>query len=58
MPTRSTKLREPCCHDGVLTDQPVKVGEAHTPAGVGTDIYSCPRHLPLYQPNEWTEQAS
>ncbi|GHB55208.1 hypothetical protein GCM10010331_48770 [Streptomyces xanthochromogenes] len=47
-----------CCHDGALTDEPVKVGEVHTPAGVGAVIYSCPRHLPLYQTIERTEQVS
>jgi hypothetical protein len=42
----------------VLTAEPVKIGEAHTAAGAGRDIFSCPRHLPLYQTPEQTEQAS
>jgi hypothetical protein len=49
--------REPCCHDGVLTDEPVKVGEAHTAAGVGEDVYCCRQHLPLHHPIERTEQT-
>lgn len=58
MSTPPSRALQPCCHDGVLTAEPVKIGEAHTAAGAGRDIFSCPRHLPLYQTPEQTEQAS
>ncbi|AYG80360.1 hypothetical protein DWB77_02491 [Streptomyces hundungensis] len=47
-----------CCHDGVLTDEPIKVGEVHTPAGVGAEVFSCPQHLPLYRAQDEMGPAS
>lgn len=49
--------REPCCHGGVLTDEPIKIGEAHTAAGVGEDIYCCRQHLPLYGADAMTPMS-
>ena len=45
-PTESSSPRQAlaqiCCFCGKVTDEPVKVGEVHTAAGVGSDIYACP----------------
>ncbi|MEU9199034.1 hypothetical protein [Streptomyces sp. NPDC048332] len=41
---------EYCCHDGQLTREPVPVDEVHSSSGVGTRVFACPEHAPLYGP--------
>ncbi|WP_335940859.1 hypothetical protein [Streptomyces sp. PTD5-9] len=39
---------ERCCHDGKVTTHPIKVDEVYAASGVGTKVYACPGHAPLY----------
>lgn len=39
---------ERCCHDGKVTRLPIKVDEVYAASGVGTKVYACPGHAPLY----------
>lgn len=39
---------QPCCYDGQLTDDPIKVDEVHTSSGAGRDVIACPAHAPMY----------
>ncbi|MFF9348558.1 hypothetical protein [Streptomyces sp. NPDC014734] len=45
---------ERCCHDGKVTTHPIKVDEVYAASGVGTKVYACPGHAPLYATHRTT----
>jgi hypothetical protein len=37
-----------CCHCGIITHQPVKIGEAWSSGGAGRNVYACPQDAAHY----------